>query len=106
MNTPTITGTALSGVDGNGVVEFPGAVTSITFTVPTRRPATSRDSRWESGPATDVEQCRSLGVGGVEHLGHEVHEGELLAEVRSAFHLDVNEGGAHQHVAHEPLRHV
>lgn len=35
MNTPTISGTTLSGVDANGVVEFPGAVTSITFTVPT-----------------------------------------------------------------------
>jgi hypothetical protein len=35
MNMPTISGTTLSGVDANGVVEFPGAVTSITFTVPT-----------------------------------------------------------------------
>jgi hypothetical protein len=35
VNTPAISGNTLSGVDGNGVVEFPGAVTSITFTVPT-----------------------------------------------------------------------
>jgi hypothetical protein len=38
MNTPTISGNTLSGVDANGVVEFPGAVTSITFTVPTSAP--------------------------------------------------------------------
>jgi hypothetical protein len=35
MNTPTLSGTTLSGVDGNGVLELPGAVTSFTFTVPT-----------------------------------------------------------------------
>ncbi len=33
-NTPTIAGDTVSGTDSSGVLEFPGAVTSISFTVP------------------------------------------------------------------------
>lgn len=34
-NAPTVSGNTVSGMDSNGVLEFPGVVTAITFTVPT-----------------------------------------------------------------------
>jgi hypothetical protein len=34
MNAPTLSGNTMSGVDANGVIEIPGVVSSVSFTVP------------------------------------------------------------------------